>query len=524
MAFANGIVCIGSGNETLLSSSDALGFSIARPEFFPGDIAAIAFTGAEFVGVGRGGYYPLGAGCDEGSWQVETRAELNDVAWGDGKLVAVGEDGFVSSSVDGRDWTLGTSGSEAWLSAIVWTGDEFIAAGSEGTVLRSADGTVFEAEDSGTTETFNDLVVTDFGIVAVGYSSALRSGDAWIAATQASVMEAAAWSPELGLVVAVGWNGAIATSSDGLTWVEQEHPSQTELRDVTWTGDRFVAVGEGGTVLVSSDGMSFQTSFSGRRLLNVAWARDRFVAVGVGGVVAQSQTGEHWDYSFTGDFNDAGFDAAASDSTFVLGAQPYLITTPDLSNFANKTWLGATSTCGGVVRTGTQFVAACSDAMYRSSDGSEWETAVDVNATYTDVAYDGQMLVAVGIGGLIRTSVDAVDWTTVTSGTTENLASIAWSGERFVAVGASGTILWSEDGQTWSIAESPVTEGLDGVAYNGQEFLAVGVNNTVLASTHGISWGASEISDTLFPSPNGVAAANGVDVVAGSRGEIWIRR
>jgi hypothetical protein len=53
-----------------------------------------------------------------------------------------------------------------------------------------------------------------------------------------------------GLFVAVGGNGTILTSRDGVNWTEQTSRSNT-LNSVTYGKGLFVAVGDGGTILTS---------------------------------------------------------------------------------------------------------------------------------------------------------------------------------------------------------------------------------------------------------------------------------
>jgi hypothetical protein len=54
-----------------------------------------------------------------------------------------------------------------------------------------------------------------------------------------------------GLFVAVGWNGAILTSPDGVTWTQRTSGTGNGLNGVAYGNGRFVAVGRGGTILTS---------------------------------------------------------------------------------------------------------------------------------------------------------------------------------------------------------------------------------------------------------------------------------
>jgi hypothetical protein len=57
----------------------------------------------------------------------------------------------------------------------------------------------------------------------------------------------------------------------------------------------------------------------------------------------------------------------------------------------------------------------------------------------------GGTLVVVGTQGTIRTSSDALNWNTATSGTMNDLTAITNLGSTYVAVRENGTILFQQD-------------------------------------------------------------------------------
>jgi hypothetical protein len=54
-----------------------------------------------------------------------------------------------------------------------------------------------------------------------------------------------------GLFVAVGEDGAILTSPDGVNWTRRTSGTRNGLESVTYGNGLFVAVGEWGTILTS---------------------------------------------------------------------------------------------------------------------------------------------------------------------------------------------------------------------------------------------------------------------------------
>jgi hypothetical protein len=103
--------------------------------------------------------------------------------------------------------------------------------------------------------------------------------------------------------------------------------------------------------------------------------------------------------------------------------------------------------------------------------------------------------VAVGDGGKIFTSTNAITWTAAaTSGvtTTQHLYGVSYSPTGlWFAVGAGGTILTSADGSTWTQRRTGGSD-LRAVAaqQNGTTFsyVAVGMTNTSWQSADGITW------------------------------------
>jgi hypothetical protein len=84
--------------------------------------------------------------------------------------------------------------------------------------------------------------------------------------------------------VAVGEDGAILTSPDGVSWTQQTSGTSNSLGGVTYGDGLFVAVGERGTILTSPDGVNWtaQASPTSNDLYGVAYGNGTFVAVGVG--------------------------------------------------------------------------------------------------------------------------------------------------------------------------------------------------------------------------------------------------
>ena len=220
------------------------------------DIAAVSDAGTEWSLVRQGGGFVSATGT--------TGRPLTDVAWGNGRFVAVGFDGTIVRSGDGDRWQEASeSAASGWLSGVVWGGDRFVAVGWNA-IVHSSDGDRWEAPGRLPSGRFRDV----------------------------------AWNGER--FVAVGLGGAIAHSADGSRWSEAAQvPTEESLRGVAWGDGRFIAVGDGGTIVHSADGDRWEpagTSATSEQLDHVAWGNGRYVAVGDDtGVIVHSADGDRWE-------------------------------------------------------------------------------------------------------------------------------------------------------------------------------------------------------------------------------------
>ncbi|QTN32007.1 hypothetical protein HZ994_06580 [Akkermansiaceae bacterium] len=135
------------------------------------------------------------------------------------------------------------------------------------------------------------------------------------------------------------------------------------------------------------------------------------------------------------------------------------------------------------------FFAAWGIGTTAAQTQSPWVSRTSASTqSLSSVAFGAGLYVAVGDGGAIVTSPDAVAWSPRTSGTTAPLRGICFGAGQFVAVGGSGTILSSPDGITWTVRTSPTTLFLSGVAHGAGKFVAVGAFGVALTSPDGIAW------------------------------------
>jgi hypothetical protein len=207
-----------------------------------------------------------------------TANALNDVAWnGTDTLVAVGDAGVIINSPNGM--------AEAWidvseitapesLTGVTWESDnsQFLIVGAGRTVL-TGDGTTWNKENLDNLPITTDLedvawLGTGSGYIAVGKNGIIITSPDGINWTLQTANLTVAGTTLKGvasdgsIIVAVGTNGTILTSPDGVTWSEDINGNNS-LNDITWDGNQFGVVGSNDTILTSDDGVNWISHIPG---------------------------------------------------------------------------------------------------------------------------------------------------------------------------------------------------------------------------------------------------------------------
>jgi hypothetical protein len=271
-----------------------------------------------------------------------------------------------------------------------------------------------------------------------------------------------------GLFVAVGENGTILTSPDGLTWTERSSGTNSNLNGLTYGNGLFVAVGENGTILISPDGVAWTENKivdpSGPvSLVQIVYGNSVFVAVGgppLSSFLYTSSDGINW--------------------KIASSAQAFL--TYYEMTYANGMFLALT------VSYSVHSGHPPSRSVVTSVDGVTWipmdeSVTSDLPDPITKITYGNGLFVAVGRDGMIFTSPDMAKWTKRASGIVEWLSDVTYGAGIFVAAGYNGRILDSPDGKHWTVRDTQVIgQNLLGVSYGNGTFVAVGTGGIILQS------------------------------------------
>jgi uncharacterized delta-60 repeat protein len=286
--------------------------------------------------------------------------------------------------------------------------------------------------------------------VLAGLHPALHAQQSWgvVPPVTTTNLWSVAYGPAPKLFVAVGENGVILTSPDGLTWTNRASPTTRWLTSVTYAAGQFLAVGDAGILLKSTDGITWivRSAASGMPVPS----RLNAIAYGNGIYVNVSESGE-------------------------------VFTSPDSDQWARARPLfrarGLTFGYGNFVVTGD------GGRLAHGSTGTEYSSDTLGSSDFIEsVLYARRTFVAVGARGLILTSPDAEKWTGRPSGTTATLRGLSFFNHHFVAVGEGGTVLVSPDGLTWTQRPLPSAPLFTAVAAGDNRVVAVGHQGAVAIS------------------------------------------
>ena len=443
------------------------------------------------------------------------------------KFVAVGDNGLVLTWANGDTaWGYHSTSGNNNLQGVTWADPQgngtgvFVAVGQSGVVFTSTDGATW---------TYRPVTGLTDDLSAVTYGN-------------------------LGFV-AVGLNGALATSDDGgATWTQRVFGvASGNLRGVAFKANQFTAVGDGGVVMVSADTSAFSfnnltwsavtvTGLPNFRSIHVEGSN--FLAAGLGGAIYRSSAGTVWasDTTSSGFLPDlqAGM-ALTSTQSLIVGASGYIV-----KEQAAKVWVNTGASSGPV----SEFDAVAFDgqrfaAVGKLGMGAEY-VAVDNVPTFGNPISAGTtnyaavtsgaigQFVAVGdagpsgvVGAIIISHINPVTnklaWvTTGVNGLSVNWRGVTFANGAYYAVGDGGTVLKgtynsSTSTLTWA---SPVIVGgdnLQGIAYNGSLFMTVASDGAVLTSSDGLTWDYASLAGDL-PALAGIVWSGSQFIIVGAGG------
>lgn len=387
---------------------------------------------------------------------------------------------------------------------------KFIAVGVKGYVYISSDGLNYEPIK---TETDYDLLSIAYSanlnlMVAVGYGGVILTssdGETWelVETLTSALMDVIYVSDSTNgeyRFFTVGYNGLVAYSFDGMTWTTATSGVEWACFSIAYSDSlhKWVIVGESARTLTSSDGITWtENEISPYSNYCVIWCD--FLNMFIMGCMFRIMTspdGITWT-EYTGNFNDVKI-IACSDSLIIAK-----------NDYDSKWW---TSTDGTTWTTQTeseqmqslnkikysesinQFFGVGDYSTGMSLNGLEWDYIGGITTSgLVDIIYNGSEYICAGGQGLMMRSTDGKTWETIESNLPNNITRLWYFEEKdiyFVRTQSyqRNYIYRSSDLMTWTqisnhkISEIAYNSDLDLFVFGGTLFVS-GLSNYVEIST-----------------------------------------
>jgi photosystem II stability/assembly factor-like uncharacterized protein len=303
------------------------------------------------------------------------------------------------------------------------------------------------------------------------------------------------------------------------------------LNDVIWDGTVFIAVGDEGGIFTSADGLDWIARESGAEanLHAVAAYGSDILAVGENILLQSTDHGETWTlkndpnkaWRINDQFFSVSLSAVAINSSRVVVSGTGICCEPIILIFEDRgdTWQvinvspgdGTVSLRDRIDREGL-FVAVADilhitdDAgwVFVSSDGTQWsDIFLDPESGFRTIVDDGSRFTVAGSNGIVITSIDGINWTEMqTPFEGVDYLSGAWNGTKLMLAGsytctpteqaAEGFnfdcsapqpglplgISSADGGSTWDIFNIDGEFRSLGMVYGNGRFVSVGVSET----------------------------------------------
>lgn len=263
------ILTSGGGPDLIRTENGGRGWRFRATDFAFSQQFSIRSLNGRFFAVGDGRIFYSSDGLDwiGATWSaIDTSAGclclLRDVSYGSGRYVAVGLN-YMGISLDGYNWvSLNTSAivkGNTWFTRVIRAQNQFIAFGtnfdsSTTDLYTSTDGTSWDLKARIPETTLLDIAVSPTSWVAVGERGLVYySSDGTLWEKQASGVLADLLAVTFGNneFFAVGTVGTVLGSADGKKWVAARSPTQLTLRDIIWTGSRYIVAGQNEVLITS---------------------------------------------------------------------------------------------------------------------------------------------------------------------------------------------------------------------------------------------------------------------------------
>ena len=278
--------------------------------------------------------------------------------------------------------------------------------------------------------------------------------------------------------VAVGDEGLLASSADGLSWNEHDGAGNESLMDVTWYQGRFLVPGE--TLWASTDGTNWSAAdWEG---LDNLTPNAQLIPSQESLLVISGDRRNHWivrDEVISEAPSGGILGLEVLNQTILLATDQGLFRSTD-----GLTWQRVEAANLLLTRTEERFVAFGPDNMLTSTDGLSWDVQPGLQVE-RKVIWEHDRFFMFGHNRQNRFSFDGLTWEPLPD--TFDPADVAWTGDRFILAGHAG--LWhSADGLTWELTPNSPADKITRILAEPDQILLGSESGLFSSSDGGLHW------------------------------------
>ena len=383
----------------------------------------------------------------------------------------------------------------------------------------------------GAPETGNTEILTEYSkVLELAESYTFKNTDAgYTASTGGSKSQYNAMVVGNGTYVAVGNNGSIVYSTDGIVWNNTNSGTKNSLFGVTYGQGTFVAVGGNGTIIYSSDGRVWKQPaaiqdyvsinvYNTNDLVNYQGQVYKAIAITQGHLPTNSA---YWSVytlgtvAFTG-INDVAYGLISGVGTFVLvTTMGYIYSSTDAVNWTLRT-SGVTSALNAITYNSNTFVAVgAGGVLLKSTNGITWTNTTISNYDLFGIRYDGSYYIATGHKNKVYHSTDLTTWNRVL---VDGFTSTTRTSTNVYAITSWGDV-YKDNGSLQFVKIGSVDANIENftvIYYANNIFVAMNDSGGIYISSDAITWtakssGPSALNDVYYDASAGrfVVAADG---------------
>ena len=349
---------------------------------------------------------------------------ITSLCEGNNCIIGASASGAIFRTVNGSTWTR----SEEYYIVDYGRGiynNRFYFAGKQGVIKKSSDGLEWEVI-SPRKQNYTKMSAVGNNIYITGEQSISKYTQTGVRLLKqigsGNILNICAVES---IVIAIGGNGIILTSSNDTDWTSRTSGTENNLNGICHNGiGEFVVVGDSGTILKSTDGINWasQTSGTSENLIEVCYSQQKalYVAVGANGTILTSSDGATWTSrtsNVTTQINDIIYSADKELFVAVTNAVNTSTIADILTSSNGTTWNKqsgvVTNNIIGVAYSETKkiFYAITNDTednILTSANGLYWTLTESIGNTINDVLALGEYIYVCGVGGTLYTDNNTV--------------------------------------------------------------------------------------------------------------------